>query len=1033
MDFAKLHGVDPSDYEELRLALVMNGGVSLAVWMGGVSLEINRLTSREGIYGQLLALTASRARVDVVSGTSAGGINGAFLALGQVYGTMLDPLRAVWLERGAFDSLLRDPYQPNPNSLLRGNEYFLQRLREAFAQIRGSGEVQPAAQYPIELALTTTLLHGELGRMPDDFGTLIADVNHRACFTFRRGPDCTHDDFQDGAGAGDPGGPIPSLADKLALAARATASFPVAFEPLFCPVGASDASKANIDGLVPMDGHTSFRRSRYLLDGGILDNKPFDYAINAVFRLRAQGDVRRVMCYIVPAPGATGDDSADDPGKLPSLGTVALASLVNIPRVQSIGAELETILQHNRSVSRQRNTRLAFARDVGWSGVETMAGQLFSLYRQRRLESAADYIVEEIAKGVTFGTGGDNALGRRRREWLTSILSTSAVPWVPASTKQIDSAAVGTDWTWGAFSLENIGEFMLDVLRRGLQLTDVRDPDRRRAMRELRTEAYDLMAIVPQVRSEDREFWRAQGKELQARLIGHEQAADIVQIATAWASTALVAWAARTVPFSGTDRIAHRGPAFIPMAQPDGRAPLQPVLTWLALTAAGLIADAAALLREVAIAAANSPRERSREAANDLRALIDFLVPETDSNVGQAPGGRPADVLQRLLTLDVVIFATAGTQVTDQFVELMQISADTVTAFGGPAKASQKLAGAQLANFAGFYRKAWRANDWMFGRLDGAERLLRILFNPMRLAKLYSGHVSAAQIAAIIENLAVPQPGDPDAGDAEYLKSQSSSARARLHGELAFLDRPHDPIPEQLNYAVAALLPRVHLSILRDELGAIAGACEDDEANGAGTMGPAADYLRAYRREVGSELAPSSQAIPARNCVTLFLSCHIGEERVDSQVGTDLFTKTATRTLAVAATALASKNSGLGPLRVFVHALRLPTLALDSLAQSVVRDSASGTAFFIAIFSASALVVYLELFTAAGPTLPSILATSATLLFVAAGALVLRRSWKLVAAWLLLALVIWVMHVGPKNAAHDIRQELSGASGGSLR
>jgi len=29
--------------DELRLALVLNGGVSLAVWMGGVAFELNRL------------------------------------------------------------------------------------------------------------------------------------------------------------------------------------------------------------------------------------------------------------------------------------------------------------------------------------------------------------------------------------------------------------------------------------------------------------------------------------------------------------------------------------------------------------------------------------------------------------------------------------------------------------------------------------------------------------------------------------------------------------------------------------------------------------------------------------------------------------------------------------------------------------------------------------------------------------------------------------------------------------------------------
>ena len=43
------------DREELRLALIMTGGVSLAVWMGGVVTEINRLLRGESVYGELLA------------------------------------------------------------------------------------------------------------------------------------------------------------------------------------------------------------------------------------------------------------------------------------------------------------------------------------------------------------------------------------------------------------------------------------------------------------------------------------------------------------------------------------------------------------------------------------------------------------------------------------------------------------------------------------------------------------------------------------------------------------------------------------------------------------------------------------------------------------------------------------------------------------------------------------------------------------------------------------------------------------------
>ena len=47
-----------SDEQELRLALVLNGGVSLAVWIGGAVHEVNRLVQRrERVYDALLRLT----------------------------------------------------------------------------------------------------------------------------------------------------------------------------------------------------------------------------------------------------------------------------------------------------------------------------------------------------------------------------------------------------------------------------------------------------------------------------------------------------------------------------------------------------------------------------------------------------------------------------------------------------------------------------------------------------------------------------------------------------------------------------------------------------------------------------------------------------------------------------------------------------------------------------------------------------------------------------------------------------------------
>jgi predicted acylesterase/phospholipase RssA len=64
---------------ELRMALVMTGGVSLAVWMGGVSAEIYRAVKQDGPYEDLCAFTATRVAVDIISGSSAGGLNGALL------------------------------------------------------------------------------------------------------------------------------------------------------------------------------------------------------------------------------------------------------------------------------------------------------------------------------------------------------------------------------------------------------------------------------------------------------------------------------------------------------------------------------------------------------------------------------------------------------------------------------------------------------------------------------------------------------------------------------------------------------------------------------------------------------------------------------------------------------------------------------------------------------------------------------------------------------------------------------------------
>ena len=122
--------------QDVRVAVAMTGGVSLAVWMGGVAREINLLQQASNLrpraaasagaaappdpgaddianpsldlrsrdlYLRLLDVLDVTVTVDVLSGTSAGGINAAMLGLSSAAGVDLAGLRDLWLTAGSLD------------------------------------------------------------------------------------------------------------------------------------------------------------------------------------------------------------------------------------------------------------------------------------------------------------------------------------------------------------------------------------------------------------------------------------------------------------------------------------------------------------------------------------------------------------------------------------------------------------------------------------------------------------------------------------------------------------------------------------------------------------------------------------------------------------------------------------------------------------------------------------------------------------------------------------------------------------------
>lgn len=501
--------------DELRLALVLNGGVSLAVWMGGVAFELNRLVREtHPVYRGLLELTGTAARIDVISGTSAGGINGAALALAQIHDQSLFGLRDVWLDTGGLEKLLHDPDDADLRSLLRGDEWFLPQIRAAFSELVTRPPAPPSL-VPLSLSLTSTLLDGVLHKSLDDFGAEIEDTVHRAIWQF---PHLDSDDaFTDGR-----------IVDQLAFAARATASFPVAFAPAeFKSQGELFQGTSRLR--VRTSPGTAAADDVFLMDGGILDNKPFDAALEAISRLPAEGNTRRVLAYVVPDPAAAAEKRTPQPdGKLesPTLAQAAWRSLVSIPASQSIAGHMTDLRAHNDANTARWRRIVGVVGHMQSQPLLAWADAALESYRARRVDGMIEYFIGEIerrlasADEIVAGAapprkedqsqrpaaeapGKMPAQGMRRatRQWIASLWRKSAQEairdhdgyWgrIAVEARQgVDPSKRLTDhwawrlparfdpdgpllqqrWSWGLYALQFASELTIEVLRRTQRL-----------------------------------------------------------------------------------------------------------------------------------------------------------------------------------------------------------------------------------------------------------------------------------------------------------------------------------------------------------------------------------------------------------------------------------------------------------------------------------------------------------------------------------------------------------------------------------
>lgn len=419
--------------KELRLAITYFGGVSLAVYQHGINREILNLIrasklyhrDRQGesaeilpfrkyypnesepttgdVYLQFLETVGQhmslRVIVDVITGSSAGGINGIALARALANDLSLTPLTEMWLAEADMLKLLA----PEARARLWSKGYIRPLVRPLLDRLKRegvlAGDVDHEMQERVSIflrsrwfkppldghRLTALVLDGlEAMGGPDvsrgsllpedtrldllvtvtDFRGLHESISihdppvmqerqHRHLLHFsyeHRRTGYHHSDFD-----------LDSL-PSLAFAARATASYPGAFPP---------AQIHEIDELLtsryrPWPARARFLAANFgryrdqgidpqgavLVDGSILDNRPITATLDAIRTHGAFREVDRRLVFIDPHSGT--EHSRSQSG-VPGFFATLRGALSDLPRNDPIYKELAEISRFNKQMRRLKD------------------------------------------------------------------------------------------------------------------------------------------------------------------------------------------------------------------------------------------------------------------------------------------------------------------------------------------------------------------------------------------------------------------------------------------------------------------------------------------------------------------------------------------------------------------------------------------------------------------------------------------------------------------------------------------------------
>ena len=664
----------PAEIIEHRLALIMNGGVSLAVWMGGVACEIdnvrrasNGIPPRDGatneekavhdLWARAVQRIGVRVTVDVIAGTSAGGLNGVLLAAAIARGASLANLKQLWLESGQLSA--EALFRPQPQgvlSLLNG-DFFHDKITGALQKMTPTAHGRD-----ISLIVTSTALGSSSRPVRDSGGDYFSEADHRRRFHFsRHGSRPRYAQTGNGYELRD-NPPVDDLADDepLATAGRATASFPVAFAPV------RETSLLRERRAWP--DWTTGDTPDWLADGGILDNSPFDPVLESIQRKPVSGQWQRTLCFVVPSgeeavlgrditPPAPDGAASQAPEPPPPWTSVASAAF-SFPSEANFRDDIDhlhrTIRDGRSSFDVSRFLQFTGGVRAAEGASATPAAGL-TLAEARQICTAAISLYQQSCAAAAIYQVRNVIVRSRPDGYIDPVsevtgpgLDPAEHPWLPDAFPAAD-AVLPTTWTWGVDAADRVVRTILRATSGGSGLDQLRE--------DLSKRLHQIAAIGQAV-NEYLVSTTGEAASLSDQMVVGmlDDAYDTLQVAVALAP--IVAGAAQA--YADTQ-----------LGDPD-RAP-------------DIIA--AALAVEVSNGAGSLPDESARPIFRFLRVGLDNPPPLLQAAYDSAlkgPDGKPNDP-------------------------------------------NNILYGTRLNHFAAFADPDWRAWDWMWGRMNALAHLASLL------------------------------------------------------------------------------------------------------------------------------------------------------------------------------------------------------------------------------------------------------------------------------------------------------------------